>query len=62
MKHAIQLMSLLALSAVWLALVIPGYKGEHGVNWESLMMVGFLPVAVLWIIYIVSFLIKRFKK
>lgn len=50
---------LTALSAVWLGFVIPGTSGARGVNWETLLLVGVLPVGALWVVFLIHVLRKR---
>jgi hypothetical protein len=59
MSRATQAFSLLALSALWLGIVIPGTTSEHGTWWEMLVLVGVLPLAVLWGLFLFSVLRKR---
>jgi hypothetical protein len=59
MSRATQAFSLLALSAIWLAIVIPGTTSERGTNWEALITVGILPVAGLWGAFLFFALRKR---
>jgi hypothetical protein len=58
-SRATQAFSLLALSALWLAIVIPGTTSEHGTDWEMLISIAVLPLAVLWGIFLFFALKKR---
>ncbi|OGA07407.1 MAG: hypothetical protein A3D95_11455 [Betaproteobacteria bacterium RIFCSPHIGHO2_12_FULL_69_13] len=59
MSRATQAFSLLALSAIWLGIAIPGTTSEHGTNWEALISVGILPVGALWAVFLFSVVRKR---
>jgi hypothetical protein len=57
--RATQAFALVALSAIWLGIVIPGTTSEHGTNWEALISVGILPVGALWAAFLFFALRKR---
>ncbi len=59
MSRATQAFSLVALSAIWLGIVIPGTTSEHGTFWEALILAGILPVGALWAVFVFYALRKR---
>jgi hypothetical protein len=59
MQRIIQTISLITLSVIWLAIVIPGTTSEHGINWESLLFLGLIPVASLWFVFLLLVWLKR---